>query len=246
VSELALKIEGLTKRFGGLVATDKIALAVVQGEVHAVIGPNGAGKTTLIGQLSGELRSDAGRILFEGRDVTRLGAAQRASRGIGRSYQITSVFLDFTTLENVAFAVQARSGHSFHFWRDVRGDQELTWPALAILQAIGLGGRAGVRAADLSHGERRQLEIGMTLAMGARLLLLDEPLAGMGADESVRMIETIRGLKGKQTIVLVEHDMNAVFSLADRITVLVYGRIIASGVPDAIRANPEVQNAYFG
>ncbi|MBX3500285.1 MAG: ABC transporter ATP-binding protein [Alphaproteobacteria bacterium] len=246
MTEALLEVAGLTKRFGGLVATDNLDLAVAPGEVHALIGPNGAGKTTLIAQLSGFLRPDAGRIVFDGHDITRLPAPARVHRGLARSFQITSVLREFTALDNVALAVQARQGHSFRFWKPVRGDRSLSGPAMKALESVGLAGRAGDPAADLSHGERRQLEVAMALASEPRLLLLDEPMAGMGAEESARMVALLRSLKGQRTLLLVEHDMDAVFALADRITVLVYGRAIASGTPEAIRANAEVRQAYLG
>jgi branched-chain amino acid transport system ATP-binding protein len=241
-----LEIEDLSKRFGGVVASDAIALAVPQGELHAIIGPNGAGKTTLIGQLAGEIAPDAGRIRFAGRDITGLPIFRRSQLGLARSFQITSLFLDFTVLDNVALAVQAHAGHSFRFWRDARSQSELRAPARAALARVGLVGRADVVVSNLSHGEHRQLEIAMALATAPRMLLLDEPMAGMGPDESARMVKTLRELKRELTILLIEHDMEAVFALADRITVLVYGRIIASGTPEAIRANAEVRQAYLG
>jgi len=241
-----LEVRGLIKRFGGLVATDQLDLDIESGEIHALIGPNGAGKTTLIGQLTGELRPDGGRIAFEGRDITRLPSHRRAHLGLARSFQITSVFLNFTTLDNVALAVQAHDGHSFRLWRPARRDPRLREPAMAALEHVGLAGRAEAPASSLSHGEHRQLEIAMALATAPRLLLLDEPTAGMGAEESARMIELLGGLKSEQTILLVEHDMDAVFALADRITVLVYGRPIATGAPAEIRANAEVREAYLG
>jgi branched-chain amino acid transport system ATP-binding protein len=246
VADALLEIEGLSKRFGGVVASDAIALAVPQGELHAVIGPNGAGKTTLIGQLAGEIVPDAGRIGFAGRDITGLPIFRRSQLGLARSFQITSLFLDFTVLDNVALAVQAHAGHSFRFWRDARSQPELRTPARAALARVGLAGRADVIVSKLSHGEHRQLEIAMALATTPRMLLLDEPMAGMGPDESARMVKTLRELKRELTILLIEHDMEAVFALADRITVLVYGRIIASGTPEAIRANAEVRQAYLG
>jgi branched-chain amino acid transport system ATP-binding protein len=246
VAEALLEIAGLSKRFGGVVASDDITLEVSKGELHAIIGPNGAGKTTLIGQLAGEIAPDAGHIRFEGRDVTALPTYRRSQLGLARSFQITSLFLDFTTLDNVALAVQAHAGHSFRFWRDARGEAELREPARAALARVGLAGRSDVAVANLSHGEHRQLEIAMALATSPRMLLLDEPMAGMGPDESARMVKTLRELKRELTILLIEHDMEAVFALADRITVLVYGRIIASGDPEAIRANPEVRQAYLG
>jgi branched-chain amino acid transport system ATP-binding protein len=211
-----------------------------------VIGPNGAGKTTLIGQLAGELRPDAGTIRFAGRDVTALAAPGRARLGLARSFQITSIFRDFTVLDNVALAVQAHAGHSFRFWRPARREPALRGPAAAILDSVGLGGRAEVLAANLAHGEQRQLEIAMVLATRPRMLLLDEPMAGMGVEESPRMIQLLRGLKGRQTLLLVEHDMDAVFALADRISVMVYGRLIATGTPEQIRASAEVRQAYLG
>jgi branched-chain amino acid transport system ATP-binding protein len=246
VPEPLLEIEGLTKRFGGIVACDGVVLGVRAGELHAVIGPNGAGKTTLIGQLTGEIAPDAGRIVFAGRDVTSLPVHRRSALGLARSFQITSLFLDFTALDNVALAVQAHAGHSFRFWRDARSEPELREPARATLARVGLADRAGVTVASLSHGEHRQLEIAMALATRPAMLLLDEPMAGMGPEESRRMVKTLRELKGELTILLIEHDMEAVFALADRITVLVYGRVIATGAPEEIRASPEVRQAYLG
>ncbi len=240
-----LRARGLVKRFGGLVATDHLDLDVRDDEIHAVIGPNGAGKTTLIAQLAGELAPDEGAITFAGRDVTAMTVDQRARSGIARSYQITSVFRGFSAIENVAMAVQAHAGHSFRPWRDARADPRLFEPARAALDAVGLSARADIAAANLAHGERRQLEIAMALATGPRLLLLDEPMAGMGKEESERMTALLRGLKGR-AMLLIEHDMDVVFALADRITVLVYGRAIATGSPDNIRRDPEVRAAYLG
>ena len=241
-----LEIEGLSKRFGGVVASDSISLSVPKGELHAIIGPNGAGKTTLIGQLAGELAPDAGRIRFDGQDVTALPTFRRSQLGLARSFQITSLFLDFTALDNVALAVQAHSGHSFHFWREARREVALREPARAALARVGLAGRGDVLVSKMSHGEHRQLEIAMALATTPRMLLLDEPMAGMGPEESARIVKMLRELKRDLTILLIEHDMEAVFALADRITVLVYGRIIASDRPEAIRANQEVRQAYLG
>jgi len=241
-----LTVEKLSKTFGALLASDGIDFDVAEGETHAVIGPNGAGKTTFIGQLAGNLRPDAGRITFAGEDITRLPAARRARRGLARSFQITSIYLEFTALQNVALAVQAHSGHSFRFWRDARRDSSLLSPAREFLAQVGLANRVDVLAANLAHGEQRQLEVAMALATRPRLLLLDEPMAGMGIEESQRMIELLASLKRRQTIVLVEHDMDAVFRLADRISVLVYGRVIATDVPERIRANEEVRRAYLG
>ena len=244
--EPLLQIEGLTKRFGGVIASDDVTLSIASGELHAIIGPNGAGKTTLIGQLTGELSSQSGRIRLAGEDITALPAWQRSLRGLARSFQITSLFLDFTPLDNVALAVQAHAWHSFHFWRDARKEIELREPARAALERVGLGARADALVANMSHGEHRQLEIAMALATKPRMLLLDEPMAGMGPEESARMVAMLRELKGALTILLVEHDMEAVFALADRITVLVYGRVIASGAPVDIRNNAEVRQAYLG
>ncbi len=246
MSQPLLEITGLSKSFGGVRATDAVDLSVDAAEVHALIGPNGAGKTTLISELSGLVRPDAGSIRFAGRDITRLAAHARAHQGLARSFQITSLMAGMTVMANVALAVQARAGHSFRFWRPAAGDQELEQPAMAALEKVGIASRAGDPVGALSHGERRQLEIAMTLASSPRLLLLDEPMAGMGPEESARMIATLRGLKGTAAMLLVEHDMDAVFALADRISVLVYGRVIASGPPAAIRANEAVRRAYLG
>jgi branched-chain amino acid transport system ATP-binding protein len=246
VAEPVLRIEGLAKNFGGLRVTDNVTLDVRPGELHAVIGPNGAGKTTLINQLSGLLAPDAGRILFDGEDVTALPPHLRAQRGLARSFQITSILPRFTALENVALAVQARSGTSFRFLRSAAAEDELNAPARAALAQVGLTERAAVVAAELSHGEKRALELALALAMQPKLLLLDEPMAGTGHDESARLVTALRALKGRFPMVLVEHDMHAVFALADRISVLIYGRILASGTPDEVRADPEVVKAYLG
>jgi len=246
MNDALLHVDGLCKSFGALRATDQVSFEVRQGETHAIIGPNGAGKTTLIGQLAGNLRPDAGTIRFAAEDITALAAPARSRRGLARSFQITSVYRDFSALDNVTLAVQAHAGSSFRFWRPARSDESLRTPARAILAEVGLGERADVLAANLAHGEQRQLEIAMVLATKPRLMLLDEPMAGMGTDESRRLVRFLANLKGRQTIVLVEHDMDAVFALADRISVLVYGRIIATGSPAEIRANPEVRSAYLG
>jgi len=242
-----LEVRNLTKRFGALLASDGIDFDVREGETHAVIGPNGAGKTTFISQLAGNLVPDAGRIVFPGEDITRLSAPRRARKGLGRSFQITSVYPEFTALENVALAVQAQSGHSFRLWRPACSDRSLIEPARKVLNDVGLSSREGVLAANLAHGEQRQLEVAMALATTPRLLLLDEPMAGMGIEESQRMIDFLGSLKRSRiTMVLVEHDMDAVFRLADRISVLVYGRVAATDVPDKIRRNDEVRRAYLG
>ena len=240
-----LEVRGLTKTFGALRASDGIDLDVRDGETHAIIGPNGAGKTTFISQLAGNLRPDAGSVRFAGEDVTRLPAHRRARKGLARSFQITSVFPDFTALHNVALAVQARSGRA-GFWRPARSDASLIEPAERFLDEVGLSQRKNVVAANLSHGEHRQLEVAMALATEPRLLLLDEPMAGMGIEESQRMIALLTRLKQSKTIILVEHDMDAVFRLADRISVLVYGRVIATGTPEQIKINEEVRRAYLG
>jgi branched-chain amino acid transport system ATP-binding protein len=241
-----LAVTGLVKRFGGLVATDGVDLTVEAGEVHAVIGPNGAGKTTLINQLSGEIAPDAGTISLAGREVTAEPVYRRALLGIGRSYQITSVFPEFTVRTNVVLAAQAHAGHSFSFWRPLAAEFALLGRADEALGQVGLADRAGVQVASLAHGERRQLEMAMTLATQPKVLLLDEPMAGMSLAESERLVTLLAGLKGRYGILLVEHDMDAVFKLADRISVLVYGRVIACGDPESIRANPEVRAAYLG
>jgi branched-chain amino acid transport system ATP-binding protein len=246
VTDVLLRIEALSKRFGGVLASDAISLEVPTGELHAIIGPNGAGKTTLIGQLAGEIAPDGGRIEFANADITRLPAWRRSRLGLARSFQITSLFPDFSALDNVALAVQAHAGHSFRFWRDARCEPGLREPARAALARLAIAERADVLVSRLSHGEHRQLELAVALATRPRMLLLDEPMAGMGPDESARMVATLRELKGELTILLIEHDMEAVFALADRITVLVYGRIIASGTPEAIRADEKVREAYLG
>ena len=246
MAEPILRLDGLRKRFGGLAVTDGVSLEVLPGEIHAVIGPNGAGKTTLIHQVSGTLRPDAGRVVFAGQDVTALALARRARLGLARSFQITSVLPGFTALENAALAVQARSGSSFRFLRAASTEPALNREARAALEQVGLADRAQVPAAALSHGERRQLELAIALAMQPRLLLLDEPLAGAGLEETERLVALLRGLKGHYAVLLVEHDMQAVFALADRISVLVYGRLVATGTPAVIRADPEVRAAYLG
>ena len=246
MADVLLRIEALSKRFGGVLASDAISLEVPAGELHAIIGPNGAGKTTLIGQLAGEIAPDGGRIEFAKADITRLPAWRRSRLGLARSFQITSLFPDFSALDNVALAVQAHAGHSFQFWRDARSEPSLREPARAALARLAIAERADMLVSRLSHGEQRQLELAVALATRPRMLLLDEPMAGMGPDESARMVATLRELKGELTSLLIEHDMEAVFALADRITVLVYGRIIASGAPEAIRADEKVREAYLG
>jgi branched-chain amino acid transport system ATP-binding protein len=246
MSTPVLRLERLSKSFGALRATDGIDLDILPGETHAIIGPNGAGKTTLIHQVSGVLASDSGRILFDGRDVTHMAMPARAHLGLARSFQITHVLPRFSALENVALAVQARSGSSFHFWQPAAREELLNAPALEALAAVDLTARAYTPAGALSHGEKRRLELAIALAQVPRLLLLDEPMAGAGAQETHRLIATLRTVKRATTMVLVEHDMQAVFALADRISVLVEGRILATGTPEAVRADPAVRAAYLG
>jgi branched-chain amino acid transport system ATP-binding protein len=245
-AESLLSVQMLNKHFGGIVATDNLSLDVLPGEIHAVIGPNGAGKTTLVAQLSGMLRPDGGKVIFDGHDITALPAPKRSMLGLARSFQITSIFRDFSAVDNVALAIQAHSGHSFRFWRSARTDERLQAPAREVLRQVGLEARADIISGNLAHGEQRQLEIAMALATKPKLLLLDEPMAGMGAEDSEQMTRFLIGLKGRYTMLLIEHDMDAVFRLADRITVLVYGRAIATGTPDEIRHNEEVRSAYLG
>ena len=246
MAEPLLQIEELSKRFGGIIASDAISLEVPRGELHAIIGPNGAGKTTLISQLTGQLMPNSGTVHFGGRDVTWLPSYQRSRLGLARSFQITCLLPDFTAADNVALAAQAHDGHSFHFWGAARKEKHLRDAAQAALSRVGLAKRADVRVSELSHGEQRELELAVALATKPQLLLLDEPMAGLGVTESARMVTLLKELRKEVTIVLVEHDMEAVFALADRITVLVYGRVIASGDPDAIRSNEEVKRAYLG
>jgi branched-chain amino acid transport system ATP-binding protein len=246
VADALLRVERLLKHFGGVIATDHVDLSIAPGEIHALIGPNGAGKTTLIHQLSGALRADGGRIFFDGRDITRASLHQRVHFGVARSYQITSIFRGSTVVHNLALAVLARTGSSLRFWRPLAKEDPLFEEARALAGQIGLGGRENMVAGLLAHGEQRQLEVGLALATRARLLLLDEPMAGLGPQESQRMVALLAKLKGTITLLLVEHDMDAVFRLADRISVLDSGRIIATGAPEAIRNNAEVKRAYLG
>jgi branched-chain amino acid transport system ATP-binding protein len=246
VADPLLRVENLVRRFGGIVATDNVSLDVSSGELHAIIGPNGAGKTTLISQLTGQLLPHAGTIRLAGQDITHVPAYRRSALGLARSFQITSLLLDFTALDNVALAAQAHDGHSFRFWSDARKESRLRESAMAALDRVGLGSRADTLVSRLSHGEQRELELAVALATKPQVLLLDEPMAGLGITESARMVRLLQELRREVTIVLVEHDMDAVFALADRITVLVYGRVIASDAPAAIRANEEVRRAYLG
>ena len=246
MAEPLLRVEKLLRRFGGITATDNVSLDVATSELHAIIGPNGAGKTTLISQLTGHLAPNAGSVSLAGRDITHLPAYRRCALGLARSFQITSLLLDFTAADNVALAAQAQQGHSFRFFADARKERGLRDAAQAALQRVGLAERANVLVSKLSHGEQRELELAVALATRPQLLLLDEPMAGLGVTESARMVKLLQELRKEVTIVLVEHDMEAVFALADRITVLVYGRVIASGSPSEIRQNEEVKRAYLG
>lgn len=245
-AEPILRLEYLCKCYGALSVTENVTLNIARNEFHAIIGPNGAGKTTLIHQISGTIPSDSGRVLLEGRDVTGLTLPQRVRHGLVRSFQITSILPGFSVLENVALAVQARVGTSFRFFGRAAEEARLNAPALAALAEVGLEHRAGMRAGLLSHGEKRQLELALALACEPKVLLLDEPLAGTGLEESAGLIALLQRLKGRLTIVLIEHDMEAVFALADRVSVLVYGQIIATGSPAEIRDNREVRIAYLG
>jgi len=241
-----LSLRKLSKRFGGVIAVDGVDLDVAAGEVHALIGPNGAGKTTLIHQISGSLPSDQGEVLFLDRNITRLKQHQRVAAGLARSYQITSIFRSFSVLDNLALAVQARSGSSFSFWQPVEKESAIFEEASSVLEEIGLGEKKGSPASTLAHGEQRALEVGLALATQPKLLLLDEPMAGMGPEESQHMIALIQRVRSRVTVLLVEHDMDAVFRLADRISVLVNGRLIATDAPEKIKMNPEVRRAYLG
>ena len=246
MSEALLELRGLCKRFGGLVATDNVTLDVRRGEIHALIGPNGAGKTTLIAQIAGSLRPDAGQILFAGRDITARPVHARVAAGLARSYQITSIFPGFTVLDNLSLAVQARSGHSMSFWRAVATEHGLVREAERVAEQVGLAARLHTPAGTLAHGEQRALEVGLALATKPQLVLLDEPMAGAGPEEGERLVTLISSLRAEVAVLLVEHDMDAVFRLADRISVLVGGRVIATGTPQAIRQDAAVRQAYLG
>jgi branched-chain amino acid transport system ATP-binding protein len=241
-----LDLRKLVKRFGGLVATDHLSLTVQRGEIHAIIGPNGAGKTTLIHQISGSIVPDEGAVMFDGHDITTRSMHDRVKLGLARSYQITNIFKSCTVLDNISLAVQARSGSNMRFWQPAIKDAALFDEARAIGERVGLGTRLDVLAGNLAHGEQRQLEVGLALATLPKLLLLDEPMAGMGPEESARLIPLIKNLGSEIGVVLIEHDMDAVFRLADRISVLVAGRVIASGTPDEIRNDTQVKKAYLG
>jgi branched-chain amino acid transport system ATP-binding protein len=241
-----LYVDSLIKNFGGLVALDHTSLSVQAGEIHALIGPNGAGKTTLIHHISGAMHADAGRIVFDGHDVTQLPLHQRARQGLIRSYQITSVFPHLSVQDNLALAILATQKSGFGFWRNASRDRVRFSQADAMAERIGLSDHRMRAAGALSHGAQRQLEVGLVLCTNPKLMLLDEPMAGMGPDESQRMVELLKSLRGSITIVLVEHDMDAVFRLADTISVLVSGRVVASGNAEQIKNDVAVQHAYLG
>jgi branched-chain amino acid transport system ATP-binding protein len=241
-----LRTESLVKRFGGILVSDAISIDIAPGELHAIIGPNGAGKTTLINQLSGEMASNSGNVWFDGTDVTSLAIHERARRGLLRSYQITSIFEDFTVRENAVLAAVGAREHGWRFLQPMLSRSGPAQSAQEALQACGLALRADVPAADLAYGERRQLEMAMALAAQPKFLLLDEPMAGMSVQESAAVVAMLARLKGSYTILLIEHDMEAVFALADRITVLVYGKVMFTGTPDEIRNHPEVRAVYLG
>ena len=240
-----LSIKSLTKKYGGVTATDNIELNIFKKEVTAIIGPNGAGKTTLVGQLTGEIKPDSGSIYFNGEKITNLAPHKRTHLGISRSFQITSIFLDLTVLENATLAIQAHSGHSFSFIKPANQDLPMVNNAMRLLDRVGLKDRADFPANKISHGEHRQLEIAMALASKPSLLILDEPMAGMGPDETKKITKFLNSIKGTMAIILVEHDMDTVFALADKLTVLVSGKIVATGYPDEVRKMPEVRRAYL-
>jgi len=241
-----LRTEALVKRYGGILVTDSVSLDIRPGELHAIIGPNGAGKTTLINQLSGELASNEGKVWYDGEDVTGLPIHARARRGLLRSYQITSIFEDFTVRENAVLAAVGAREHGWRFWQPLMSRTAQVQAADAALSDCGLAPLAHLPAADLGYGERRQLELAMALAAQPKFLLLDEPMAGMSVQESAEVVTMLARLKGRYSILLIEHDMDAVFALADRITVLVYGKVLFSGTPDQIRNHPEVRAVYLG
>ena len=246
MTEPLLSVRSLTKHFGGIIANSDVDLDVGHGEVHAMIGPNGAGKTTLVGQLSGEIRSTSGKIVFDGVDITALPPARRALSGLARTFQITSIFKSFSAIENVAMSAQAHCGHSYRFWAQADRDERLNGLAREALAAVGLDARQAKAAMHLSHGEHRQLEIAMALVANPKLMLLDEPTAGMGPEESQHIVRLLQALKLRHAMLLIEHDMDVVFAIADRITVLVGGRVIACGTPSEIQADQAVREAYLG
>jgi branched-chain amino acid transport system ATP-binding protein len=242
----ALVTKNLVKRFGGVQATDDVSLCVEEGQLHAVIGPNGAGKSTLIGQLAGEIAPDSGSVTLFGKDLTTVSVFARANLGLARTYQITQLAQEFTAIDNILWAITAKARHNFRFWANAHDDADAMNRSMNVLAKVGLTDAKNRTVAELGHGEQRQLEIAMALATEPKVLLLDEPLAGMSQSESAAMIALLKSLKGRYPILLVEHDMDAVFALADLVSVLVYGRIIATGTPDEIRSNAEVRAAYLG
>jgi len=244
MDEPILSVRGLRKSFGALKATDDVSLDLVAGEIHALIGPNGAGKSTLIAQLSGTLCPDAGQIRFGGRNVTELAPAKRAALGLARTFQVSSVLPEFSARQHLRLACQARG--SLGFWRRADRFTNVEDRADQLLRRVGLTADADVPATDLSHGARRRLEVALALAGAPRAFLMDEPMAGLGAEGNADLTQMLRTLKADAPILLVEHDMDAVFALADRISVLVYGRVIATGTADEIRVNQDVQEAYLG
>lgn len=246
MTEPLLSVQNLSKSYGALKVTQDVSLDVHEGQLHAIIGPNGAGKTTLISQLSGQLRPDSGRVVYAGQDITRLDMAGRVRLGLARSFQLTTLLPSFSVLENVALAVQAREGSSFRFLRPAASEQALNDQAMACLADVGLADRSRRLAGSLSHGEKRQLELAVALATRPRLLLLDEPLAGTGHEEAAHLVDMFGRLKNRVTMVLIEHDIDAVFALADMVSVLVYGQIVASGTPSDVRADAKVRAAYLG
>jgi branched-chain amino acid transport system ATP-binding protein len=246
MAEILLRTQELSKSFGAVQACNNLSLDIIAGEIHALIGPNGAGKTTLLNQLSGDLMPDSGHIFFDGKEITRMPLYKRAHLGLARSYQITSIFPQLTVKENLLLAIQAHCGHSFCFWKSAATDPRLHAQLIPAIEQVGLADRSDIPAGSLSHGEKRQLEVGMALACSPKILLLDEPMAGMGPGGAVELSKLILRLKERVTILLVEHDMDAIFALADRITVLVYGEAIATGTPEQIRRDDAVRQAYLG
>ena len=246
MAEDLLTTRKLNKRFGGVNATDNVDLGIASGELHALIGPNGAGKTTLISLITGILKCDSGEIEFDGQQITNISAPARSLMGLARSFQVTSILKDFTCQENVALAIQAHNGHSFRFWKRVSSESDIQDEAVEVLHAVGLQNHLSTIAGNLAYGEQRHLEIAIALATKPKLLVLDEPLAGMGRSDSSRILEFLMSLKSQYTILLIEHDMDAVFALADRISVMVYGRLIKSDTPDNVRSDEFVRKAYLG
>ncbi len=246
MAKILLEVSNLLKSYGAIKATQDLNLKIKKGHIHALIGPNGAGKTTLVNQLTGDIFPDSGRIFYKSQEITRLKDYQRARLGIARSFQITHIFSNLTVAENMALAINARSGHNFHFWRNSLKSKSVRQNLDHSLARVDLEHRAGLKASHLSHGEKRQLEVGMALVGNPELLILDEPMAGMGSGGTVELSKLIASLKGSVTILLVEHDMDVVFSLADMVTVLVYGQNIFTDSPDKVRKNKEVQTAYLG